>query len=528
MHRKAKLALDNLGVFLSQRFSARRLTRIRANQLGLPFKKGDYGWVIKTLVIFEEQPLIIVLIPTNNFPYEIPVIYVKPDLTFLEHPHVEKNGKLCVWDNDVGYDPLDVRYTEQLINDAHSLLKEITTHQLDIDFDRGFLSYWMYAHPVTVKVNSLCRIGLNETKQVYVAYTQKKGTVFADSHDDLKIWLENSGVKTRSHMFSKSFMLTIEKPWIPSQYPKKLSDIIEIIKSQASNDKEVFLLVSDMLRAPTKYPIFLVQIPSKSGYTLVGMCAETNAFGTGNKGTEFRYPLLGNGFRTNRAFPKQLFQKAKNLTLHGLNVERKDVDWVIGRGVNTSLKEISTHTIGIVGLGSVGSGILPLLVRAGFSKFVLIDDDILEAANIGRHWLGEPHVGVNKAKACEQELKRMFPWITVIYAGAHNWFKNEVGISELKQCDLIISATGEWGSDIYFGELLKQSELECPIVFAFTEPHAVATHCYFNFSNTFNYKTIFSNTGQLLTPVAKFSNSTQLNSNCLHAEGTFNRMVDWS
>lgn len=509
MHRAGKLALDDLGTFLSKRFAARRLTSVRANLLGLPFAKGDYGWIIKTSISFEGQFLSIILLPTINFPYEVPKIYAKPDLPVLVHPHVEHNGKLCVWDNQVGYDCLDICYVEQLITDAHCLLERITTHQLDLDFDRGFLSYWMLAHPVAVKVNSLCRIGVNETKQVYVAYTRAKGTVFADSLDELKLWLNNLGVHPRSYMIAKSFMLHIASPWLPSEYPKKLSQIIEIIRSQASDNEEVYTLISEMLCAPTKYPMFLIQIPSESGYTVVGMCTETNAFITGNRRTEFRHPLLGNGFRANRVFPKQLFRRAEYLNVHGMNVERKDVEWVLGRGVNESLRGISTHTIGIVGLGSVGSGVLPILVRAGFTKFVLIDGDDLEAANIGRHWLGEPHVGMNKAKACELELKRMFPWVQVIYTGEQDWFKNESSVCELMQCDLIISATGEWASDIYLGELLKQSELECPVLFAFTEPHAVATHCYLNNSGKFNYGTLFSNTGQLLTPVVKFSASTQ-------------------
>lgn len=509
MHRACKLALDDLGTFLSKRFSARRLTSVRAKQLSLSFTKGDYGWIIKTSILFEGQPLSIVVLPTVNFPYEVPKIYVKPDLPVLSYPHVEHNGKLCVWDNEVGYDALDIRYTEQLILDAHSLLEEVTTHQLDSDFDRGFLSYWMFAHPVTAKVNSLCRVGLQETKQVYVAYTRKKGTVFADSLAELKSWLNNVGIKPRSHMISKSFMLHIESPWLPSEYPKKLSQIIEIIRSQASENEDVYTLISEMLCAPTKYPMFLIQIPSESGNTVVGMCTETNAFITGNRKTEFRHPLLGNGFRANRVFPKQLFRRAEYLNLHGINVERNDVEWVLGRGVNEPLRDISTHKIGVVGLGSVGSGVLPILVRAGFSKFVLIDGDSLEAANIGRHWLGDPHVGMNKAKACEIELKRMFPWVQVIHAGEQDWFSNERSICELKQCDLIISSTGEWASDIYFGELLKQEELECPVLFAFTEPHAVATHCYLNHSGRFNFGKLFSNTGQLLTPVVKFSASTQ-------------------
>ncbi|MCG9775852.1 hypothetical protein L1D49_21525, partial [Vibrio diabolicus] len=213
MHKACKLALDDLGTFLSKRFSARRLTSVRAKQLGLSFTKGDYGWIIKTSILFEGQSLSIVVLPTVNFPYEVPKIYVKPDLPVLSYPHVEHNGKLCVWDNEVGYDALDIRYTEQLILDAHSLLEKVTTHQLDSDFDRGFLSYWMFAHPVTAKVNSLCRVGLQETKQVYVAYTRKKGTVFADSLAELKSWLNNVGIKPRSHMISKSFMLHIESPW---------------------------------------------------------------------------------------------------------------------------------------------------------------------------------------------------------------------------------------------------------------------------------------------------------------------------
>lgn len=176
---------------------------------------------------------------------------------------------------------------------------------------------------------------------------------------------------------------------------------------------------------------------------------------------------------------------------------------------NPSLQATSGTTIGIIGLGSIGSSLLPLLIKAGFSKFVLCDGEPLEAANVGRHLLGMNYVGVNKAEACKRHIERNYPWVEVLYTGSREWFEDDKAVETLTtKCDLVISATAEWVSDNAIQEMIESGSLTCSVVFCFTEAHAVATHCYVNNAGGFSYGSLFDNTGSLLESCANFDYQT--------------------
>ena len=499
-------ASSELEEFMRQRYRAKRLTSKRAAKWKLPFSKKCAGWIVKTRHHLNGQPLSLVLIPSEKFPYKVPAVYVRPEIPTLQYPHIEYEGKLCVWSEEVSFDPNDIRYVEELLRHADELLGDSITGKLDEDFDQGFLSYWMYAHNATVKVTSLCKMGSYRTRAVYVAYTGK-GAVFADSPEELQDWLKNTGIKTKKRMISKSFIITMQPPWKPVDYPETLNDISEILCQKLGNEGDVHSLISEMLRTTAPLPTFLIQVSTADGIALVAMCCERNALSTGRPGRH----NLGNGFRPGNYSPVHLYNRSKCLKLSGVTVNRQDIPWVLGRDHNPSLKKIQDVTLGVIGLGSVGSGLLPLLVKSGFSKFVLFDGDILESANIGRHWLGQPYVGQYKATACKKELQRQYPWVKVVYASDKNWFEDNSSIEYLDQCDLIISATGEWASDSLLGELSQQNQLCSSVVFCFTEAHAVATHCYVNVAESFSYGSLFNETGALVTPVASFDQETTRN-----------------
>ena len=283
-----------------------------------------------------------------------------------------------------------------------------------------------------------------------------------------------------------------------------MGEIEDILIKQGWETEKLNKHIADLLAVPNHFPIFLVRVETPNGVTCVGMSIETNALGTGNRGKTYNKPVLGNGFRAGRISNKVLFSRSRYLKLNGVNVDRKDVSWMLGRDRNKTLKDLGEVKIAILGLGSIGSGLLPLLVRAGFKKFVLVDGEDLESANIGRHWLGEHHVGQNKAKACEDELNRMFPWVEVDLCCQTEWFKCDTTIEEIKDCEVIVSATGDWASDCAMKDLISKEEIISPVAFCFTEAHASATHCFINIIGGFDYFDLFDCTGILKIPVTNY------------------------
>ncbi len=68
-------------------------------------------------------------------------------------------------------------------------------------------------------------------------------------------------------------------------------------------------------------------------------------------------------------------------------------------------------TIGIAGLGGLGSNAAVSLARAGIGKLVLIDFDKVELSNLNRQAYFLEHVGMYKTEAIADIIKRINPFI---------------------------------------------------------------------------------------------------------------------
>lgn len=109
---------------------------------------------------------------------------------------------------------------------------------------------------------------------------------------------------------------------------------------------------------------------------------------------------------------------------------------------------LQTKSVGIVGLGSIGSKIAVSLARTGVAGFLLIDDDIFLPENVCRHELDWQSVGEHKVDGVAEALARI---------NANNNAKvsrfNLLGqeatsslthnLNRLGGCDLIIDATAD-------------------------------------------------------------------------------------
>lgn len=97
--------------------------------------------------------------------------------------------------------------------------------------------------------------------------------------------------------------------------------------------------------------------------------------------------------------------------------------------------------VGIVGLGSGGSSVAIELAKAGVGKFVLIDFDRLELANVARHVCGTGDLGRYKTKAVRDLLYGKNPYIQVETAEIDINTSLEQTKILLRDCDLIIAAS---------------------------------------------------------------------------------------
>lgn len=109
-------------------------------------------------------------------------------------------------------------------------------------------------------------------------------------------------------------------------------------------------------------------------------------------------------------------------------------------------RSLSETKIGIVGLGSVGSKLAVSLARCGVRKFLLVDDDVMLAANICRNELDWTWVGENKVDAVKEALLLIAPGVEVQVrririAGQESPQSASTALDALAGCDLLIDAT---------------------------------------------------------------------------------------
>ncbi|AGB41254.1 thiamine biosynthesis protein ThiF, family 2 [Halobacteroides halobius DSM 5150] len=102
------------------------------------------------------------------------------------------------------------------------------------------------------------------------------------------------------------------------------------------------------------------------------------------------------------------------------------------------LAKIQSLTIGIGGVGGLGSNCAVNLVRSGFKSFVIIDFDKIEFSNLNRQFYFKDQIGVKKTKALKENLLKINPDLEIEIKDTKVTTDN---IKELfKECDIIIEA----------------------------------------------------------------------------------------
>jgi sulfur carrier protein ThiS adenylyltransferase len=74
-------------------------------------------------------------------------------------------------------------------------------------------------------------------------------------------------------------------------------------------------------------------------------------------------------------------------------------------------EKIKGATVGIAGLGGLGSAVAVALARIGVGRLILADFDIVEPSNLNRQQYFIDQLGMTKAKALEENLKRINPYV---------------------------------------------------------------------------------------------------------------------
>jgi len=128
-----------------------------------------------------------------------------------------------------------------------------------------------------------------------------------------------------------------------------------------------------------------------------------------------------------------------------------DEDYVFSRNLG-QMKNLAGKRILLIGCGTVGGFLAQQLAQSGAGaqggRLMLVDDDTLQGANLGRHLLGAPYLTWNKAEACADFLRLQLPHLDI--GSSPTSITKQM--DQLGRYDICIDATGEEALSIALNE----------------------------------------------------------------------------
>lgn len=427
---------------------------------GRSVKEFATGWRILLDAAGSTWPVKL-LIP-KRFPYSLPKVALSGERRFLIWPHVEVDELLCLPSQALRPSkPFEM--IDAALAAAAALISDCATSpDLNREFQREFVSYWHQHCPEALPLYSLLSPEGEDREIVF--WNGRSFDVVGEDEGQVTAWLKNYGVAepAAGFTFHRGLFGFLQEPPVPSVYPQAISQF----RSWLANEKPNLLESLDrgIVGSAAACVVLAAKIEGAVGLIAVTLAGKKN-------------PKV-NGFRPGKA-PAEIQQNHwyQNAKLACRAVERVDHSWVHGRGNNADEKILNQKTIAIIGCGALGSFVALKLAQAGVGGFRLIDPQVLAAANVGRHALGIHCVGKYKSVELRSELLRRFPHIRSISAYSKEWGDlSPLEFDEIKKCDLIISATGEWEVDGPLNRWALSLGYSLPILYAWMDEHACAAH----------------------------------------------------
>lgn len=462
--------------------------------------KFAYGWEIKDPA---REMFFRVLLP-EQFPFVIPRIAIR-DATgvrdYTDWPHVEGAGLLCldkVELQNLASEP--VRAIELSLASALRFVDEMSSRtDLDKDFGDEFISYWNRRNIDETKVLSLLDIDNESTRKVLFLSTSDH-LIVGESKEELLSWVKNRYPKTEKINPREGIFVKLETPPVPP-FPETL-EALEIFLSKHGGAAALALLAGS-IGAQGSLSL-VMQGEGRGGKAMVAIQVHIKNAKNFMKG----------GFRSMERMPEwlvmQRLRNGTNVVRHG--VQRIDGSWVHGRGQNIDFKSLADKRVTVLGCGSLGSHIAVRLAQAGVGDLLLIDPEILEAANVGRHVLGMSYLNASKAGALAYELGKRFPHMRRVEGIPKSWEQlPKADLAKLKDSDLIISAVGEWGPEGILSDWQVQNPDEVPtIIYGWLEEHAAAAHALLVNEQPGCLNCLLSNDGNMTAPETEWETGNEL------------------
>ncbi len=306
-------------------------------------------------------------------------------------------------------------------------------------------------------INSTLSNDMDEITREFIIYWQPDkiyyGNIQSNSYSLIIGETEITGISKENFSRSKSqnqFIPIFRIPKLP-----KYTNIdwpIDNFKNLKLWLKDVnnfdFEIIKYIKRKISEYEkIFIVVFYSEKEKYFFGFQCETNSLLMKKKGKQYLQDYTVENIFNNEFYLKNRFWISNNTPSDLIASNSESLLNLIGKNIL------------LIGAGTIGSNLSNMLVRNGIgigtqSSLTIIDNDVFEPCNFSRHFLGLNSIGLPKAEALGDELKRIAPF-SEIKAINESVYTSSVFSQNF---DLIIDTTGEESLSMWLHEFLNDKE----------------------------------------------------------------------
>ena len=444
------------------------------------FRKRGYGLGWRVPVNFSDGiSRELDMLVDDDFPYTPPRIAVANGPGVLAWPHLEADGLLCILSSDAAVSNEDAaRVMKYVLGEACRLIEDSITGDNAEDFRQEFLSYWELA----ADKGSRSFVGLLEPqgpgRRVSV-WRGQQARIVGESPQALRRWLPRWGAKKgqgQDYILYDGVLIWLAEPLLPAEYPHTADGVRALARARSP---EAVSVLEELAASGAAEIDVVVGAPTPHGacFAAITLRVPRQAGSAGRRGD-----LLAKGFRPGHVPRSLLIDRylSGGAKVIKSKIARADHHWIHGRHQDPRQERLRHVRVAILGCGSVGGSLARLLAQAGVGNLLLVDPDIMNWPNVGRHELGAASVSNAKAPELAQQIEKAYP-----HLGEIAWRRERVGpktrklVGELASYDLIVSTMGNWAAESFLNDVHQESDDYPPILYGWLEPNAAAAHAVF-------------------------------------------------
>jgi sulfur carrier protein ThiS adenylyltransferase len=148
--------------------------------------------------------------------------------------------------------------------------------------------------------------------------------------------------------------------------------------------------------------------------------------------------VVYNGFITKENFTLKENDKVVLIKKGEMPLEEDMEAMLMARHTPFVHEKVKKCSVGIAGLGGLGSNVALSLARIGIGRLVICDFDVVEPSNLNRQQYFIRHIGMKKTEALKELISECNPFVEV---EERNVFLDEKNIEEIfKDVDIIVEA----------------------------------------------------------------------------------------